>query len=307
MFKKYEATLMKLLEPHKIAKVEEISIGWNSLVFMVDDRYIVKIPRSAESSGQLEKEIEVLKIIERSISVEVPKYFAVARDRLITGAAYKAINGCLLTRQKFERPVCTIDPVTQLTETEQNSISAQLGELLGKIHSLNDSALKSRLSKFGDDDWRNYIIRLIQSLLEPLSKVFTASEVEKAVSFLLRLRDEMLTFHIEGRFIHGDFGGWNIIIDPEKRMIRGVIDWSNSRIGDPAWDFTELVYDFGWEMAEKSIANYPFDMGKDFRRRVDTYLLLSGFLDIEYGYRTGNQKMIEKGKGEVLGHSEVFY
>ncbi len=72
------------------------------------------------------------------------------------------------------------------------------------------------------------------------------------------LVSEEARLHITGRFdaylsdsanfdwrpvlSHGDLDDWNVLADPSSGELSGVIDWGDISIGDPARDFTTLLY-----------------------------------------------------------------
>jgi aminoglycoside phosphotransferase (APT) family kinase protein len=69
-------------------------------------------------------------------------------------------------------------------------------------------------------------------------------------------------------FIHLDFRGNNLLVDPESGRLTGVIDWGNAAIGDPALDFMWLVVWRGWSFMEAVLSNYSLPVDDDFIQRV---------------------------------------
>jgi aminoglycoside phosphotransferase (APT) family kinase protein len=69
-------------------------------------------------------------------------------------------------------------------------------------------------------------------------------------------------------FLHGDFRGDNIIVDPASGRLVGVIDWGNAAIGDPARDFVTLVLWRGWKFTHAVLEAYGQRIEEDFRDRV---------------------------------------
>jgi aminoglycoside phosphotransferase (APT) family kinase protein len=69
-------------------------------------------------------------------------------------------------------------------------------------------------------------------------------------------------------FIHLDFRGNNLLVDPESGRLAGVIDWGNAAIGDPALDFMWLVVWRGWSFTEAVLSNYSLPVDADFLQRV---------------------------------------
>ncbi len=68
---------------------------------------------------------------------------------------------------------------------------------------------------------------------------------------------------------HSDFGTSNVLIDPARSEIAGVIDFGDMSIGDPAADFATFYRRFGKPFAEDMAENYRLPLGDDFWTRVD--------------------------------------
>jgi aminoglycoside phosphotransferase (APT) family kinase protein len=69
-------------------------------------------------------------------------------------------------------------------------------------------------------------------------------------------------------FLHGDFLGDNIIVDPASGRLVGVIDWGNAAIGDPAMDFVTLVLWRGWRFMHAVLDAYGLPVRDDFIENV---------------------------------------
>ena len=69
-------------------------------------------------------------------------------------------------------------------------------------------------------------------------------------------------------FLHLDFRGNNILVNPETGRLSGVIDWGNAAVGDPALDFMWLVVWRGWEFAQAVLRSYALPVDDGFVQRV---------------------------------------
>jgi aminoglycoside phosphotransferase (APT) family kinase protein len=69
-------------------------------------------------------------------------------------------------------------------------------------------------------------------------------------------------------FLHLDFRGNNILIDPQSGRLAGVIDWGNAVVGDPALDFMWLEVWRGWPFVETVLASYALPFDTDFVERI---------------------------------------
>jgi aminoglycoside 2''-phosphotransferase len=69
-------------------------------------------------------------------------------------------------------------------------------------------------------------------------------------------------------FLHLDFRGNNILVNPQSGRLTGVIDWGNAAIGDPALDFMWLVIWRDWPFAAAVLKSYALPFDADFVERV---------------------------------------
>ncbi len=112
-------------------------------------------------------------------------------------------------------------------ETARSRLTAQLGEALARIHSVDRSELAGALPDPGDDPAIDQIAeweRHLDEIGEPLPAV------ELGIRWLRANAPEPS----EPRLVHGDFRLGNFIVD--EGGLAAVIDWELSHIGDPAED-----------------------------------------------------------------------
>jgi aminoglycoside phosphotransferase (APT) family kinase protein len=69
-------------------------------------------------------------------------------------------------------------------------------------------------------------------------------------------------------FLHLDFRGNNILVDPNSGRLSGVIDWGNSAVGDPALDFMWIAVWRGWSFAQAVLESYAKPVDAGFAERI---------------------------------------
>lgn len=95
--------------------------------------------------------------------------------------------------------------------------------------------------------------------------------------------------------IHGDLGAEHILCDPETGSIRGVIDWEDTVIGDPALDFAGFLSAFGPDFARRVAAGYGLEIDIGFWRRAAFYAKIAPFYGIEFGLTTKDERHVQSG------------
>jgi aminoglycoside phosphotransferase (APT) family kinase protein len=106
-------------------------------------------------------------------------------------------------------------------------LTAQLGEALARIHSIDPAELEGVLPEAGEDPARDQIAeweRQLDEIGEPLP----------AVELGLRWLRANAPEPVSPRLVHGDFRLGNFIVDEDG--LAAVIDWELAHLGDPAED-----------------------------------------------------------------------
>jgi aminoglycoside phosphotransferase (APT) family kinase protein len=77
-------------------------------------------------------------------------------------------------------------------------------------------------------------------------------------------------------FIHLDFRGNNILVDPDSGRLAGVIDWGNAAVGDPALDLMWLAVWRGWPFAQAVLKSYAHPVDAGFIERIKRKAAIQG-------------------------------
>ena len=116
-------------------------------------------------------------------------------------------------------------------------------------------------------------------------------------------------FSFASRFIHRDLSGdAHILCDTQVNRVVGIIDWEDACIGDPAIDFTGLLWDCGRDFTERVLGHYLGQGGRldpAFRCRTRFYREIGSLHAILYGLETNDPAQVARGVEEVtarFGH-----
>lgn len=294
----YSDLIGRLFPGILIPRVREINIGWASHVLILGEKYVIKIPRNDVSRNELEKEIVVTSNFRKYIQVKIPEYVSQARNGDLRAAAYKLIEGILLTNQDMGEIETERLDVPSM-KGYLPDIAEQLAAILNSIHGIDPVDASETLDPFTRETWLEKNLRRIMEFGTVSDSYFDKSTARKCAAYLDNIGEDIRNFAYTPKLIHGDFGGWNILYDPQKRKITGLLDWADSRIGDPAADFVELIYDFGKDFTGMVLQNYQFAT-EGIMERAETYLKFAGFQDLKYGIEANSDYFTEKGKKEIL-------
>jgi aminoglycoside phosphotransferase (APT) family kinase protein len=112
-------------------------------------------------------------------------------------------------------------------ESARGELTAQLGEALARIHSIDPSSLDGVLPRPEAD-------AAVEQIAEWERQLDEIGEPLPAVELGLRWLRANAPAPAEARLVHGDFRLGNLIVD--ERGLAAVIDWELAHLGDPAED-----------------------------------------------------------------------
>jgi aminoglycoside phosphotransferase (APT) family kinase protein len=195
-----------------------VGSGWATDVYLVDGRYAVRFPRTAEAAAYVDQDSAVLELVASELggSIVVPRV-------LHRGQAGPHFPYDFLVCD-FVHGISADDPKAPPSE----ELTSDLGDALTRVHSI--SVARARQAGLAQPPWDDY---------------------DGPPSFL-----------------HLDFRGNNILVDPRSGRLAGIIDWGNAALGDPALDFSCLAVWRGWPFAQAVLDNYAKPVDAGFIERV---------------------------------------
>ena len=101
------------------------------------------------------------------------------------------------------------------------------------------------------------------------------------------------TSTFQNTLIHADFTHHHILFDNQNKTISGIIDFGDAQIGDPAFDFARLYYDFGREFTTSVYEQYSTIISHHdplLIHRITSFYQYSPLLhNIIYNFETKNE------------------
>lgn len=189
------------------APLVEIDDGWDYKVLILDDEWVLRIPRSALAVEELAKEIELLPALAPTLPIEIPRFEQVSKEPLFV--LYRLIRG---------------DPL-------RNEDPAGVRAFLDALHAFDPAGLDvpqpdwRGIYRGHSGDWRRVVFPLLD-------------EDERSRGEALLDDVEALT-GFEPALVHCDLGPTHLLVHDGR--LAGVIDWGDAKIGDPAIDYAWLL------------------------------------------------------------------
>ena len=218
---------------------------------LVDDDWVFRFPRRPGVEEALEVEIALLPTLAAALPVAVPSFEYVSRSPLFVG--YRVIRG---------------EP---LVEEDAEGVRA----FLDALHAVDPAGLPLDRTDWVDA-YRGQCAEF-ERLVFPLLDADTRRRAQQLFG------DVETLVGFEPALLHADLGPDHLLV--RDGSLRGVIDWGDARVGDPALDYAWLL---GGPFA-------GWDVDPDLRRRARFYHRLGPWYEAHYGLFTNRPAHVERG------------
>lgn len=176
-----------------------------------------------KSAHQVEREYRVISALQGS-AVPVPRSFLLCEDEGVIGTAFYLM-------EYVEGRVFDMPHMSDSSPHERGACYDAMVATMAALHNVDWEA--AGLADFGRPG--NYIVRQ----LERWSKQYRDSSIDGAdplVEEIISWLDKHLPGEARTTLAHGDFRLGNLIFDRRQPIVRAVLDWELSTLGDPLGD-----------------------------------------------------------------------
>ncbi|QWU44246.1 MULTISPECIES: aminoglycoside phosphotransferase family protein [Bacillus] len=291
-YKQYIKQALPNLSIHSYKQNEE---GWDNIAVIINDELLFRFPRKLEYAKRIPLEKELCTILSHSLQeIEVPKYhllYTNDADTFPLCSYYTLIHG-----EPFKKEI-----VTRLEKKELQAIITQLATFLTALHSI---PLK-QVTTLGFPIEKT--LTYWKELQTKLNQYFTNSLTSLQKSALNRLFENFFEYIATSTFqntiIHADFTHHHILFNNQNKTISGIIDFGDAQIGDPAFDFAGLYYDFGHEFTTSVYEQYCSLISHNdplLIQRITSFYQYSPLLhNLVYNIETNNRIELIKNKEQL--------
>ncbi|MCR8851045.1 phosphotransferase [Rossellomorea sp. SC111] len=282
MVSTYENRIREVYPEFTITHSEMNEIGQNNDVLIVNGSLVFRFPKYIEGIRKLKKETRVLEGVEGNLSLQVPSPLYQSMDseevgKVFTG--YKMIEGEPLWPAVFK------------DEEHSQKIASQLVGFLTELHS--HSVDEVEIEKKSIHEIRSSIVNLYDRCQEKLfPHMNEKAKVEVRKHFDSFLANEHL-LDFQPVLIHGDFGASNILWNPARHEVSGIIDFGETEVGDPAYDFAGLLSSYGETFVRDCLTLYPG--GDQIFERMSFYRGTFALQEALHGIEHGDREAFENG------------
>ncbi len=246
----YLETLRRDCPELPMHEVEAIESGQNNDVLLVNGEWIFRFPKYAEGIERLRYEVRLLTIVQERVSIPIPApaKWNLQSDRIgSVFVGYPKIPGEPLLDGQWKELENAGAPAVR-------GIAGQLAAFLKELHTVPADALGDCGPKYdGYREWSDLFDRIRDKLYPYMNPEAQRWTDRHFASFL----GNGSNFDIEPVLVHGDFGGSNILYNPGRRQISGILDFGSSGPGDPAVDYAGLLASYGEPFLQRMIELDP--------------------------------------------------
>ena len=257
--------------------------GWDNLVLIMDERVAFRIPRNKLSRKQLRVELHYLPQIAAVSPLPVPIYTFFSKEPGLY-AGYELIPG-----QPFERKF-----FNECTKTQQTEIAKLIGAFLSTLHRLEineKSNSKLPVRRQNRQSWLDLHAEVLSKAADMLNAIHK-KKIDELFSYIL---EEIHFDELPKVLIHGDFSSDHIIYDPVRKGISGIIDFGDLMIGDPAYDFTGILLEYGRLFLDEVLEYYELPLDEAFLERIEQFYIPKGSLhQLLYAIEQGDERFVSQ-------------
>ena len=212
-----------------IQQVDTASGQYNDVV-IINQEWIFRFPRFREDVARTQQEVRVLEALQGRLPLPIPNPEVKRLDPPVPGLAftgYRRLPGVPLSRGALD---AAQGPVRE-------NIAGQLARFLRALHGIPLAELGELgplmiEPKDGRADWER-LYGEVREKLFPAMRPDARKDVSRHFEAYL---DEPSLHHFDPCLRHGDFGGSNILWDPQQGAATAVLDFTFCALGDPALD-----------------------------------------------------------------------
>jgi aminoglycoside 2''-phosphotransferase len=220
--------------------------GWANKVFEVNHEWIFRFSRKPKDREQLSIEKAFLPEFEKTSNIPIP-HIEFSGDDWI---AYKKLEGTPL-KQLLE----------SIDESTKEKVFKDLGSFLAKLHKSDFTHPNLREYPYGGGDfWEN--------LWEPIESLLSKKTRINSKIFFTGLLQKIGQTPFKKTLCHADIGSSDILYNPEKKTLSGIIDFGDISMNDPAKDFSHLKRNLGENAMNSILKSYDRETEKNFHDRI---------------------------------------
>jgi aminoglycoside 2''-phosphotransferase len=263
-------------------------------ILIINEQIIFRFPTSPDGMWRLKVEVAVLGAMQEYISVPIPNPIYVSEDMETVGVAfmgYRMVPG---------------EPLMNHLETLRakgghRQLAGQLAAFLRELHTFPVKSAGLEVPAH-DRGRREALPELYQSFREHLYPHMRADARDLVTHQFDTFLSNPASFDYEQVLRHGDLGPGNILLDPQRGTISGIIDFGSAGLDDPATDLGFVSFWgaslLGRPFVEQLHSDYP--VTESLLSRIRFFEVMIAMMIALEGLQRGERETFEMGLGQFM-------
>ena len=253
--------------------MEDFDNGWDARAVLVDGKWVDRTPRRPEVAAALRREATLLPWLAPQLPLPIPTPEVVQESPLT------------LRHQLIEGDPC---------EGRRSAHGDAIGTFLRALHAVSvaDAAAFGIPQWEEADTWRRFEDEVLPAV------VAVAPHLRSPAEGLLR----RCTDTPRATVVHADLGPAHIRVRGDT--VTGIIDWTDSCIGDPALDLAWVLHGTSTAFAESVAASYGVD--PPLRRRALDWHAMGPWHQVTFGWDIDDDVTAAEGLSGVVTRLDLL-
>jgi aminoglycoside 2''-phosphotransferase len=224
-------------------RLESLALNEDGLlndVVLVNGEYVFRFAKRDFYFKNLLDEAKLLNYLRGFLTLEIPRPFYATAEIM----AYRLIRGEALRR----------DILLRFSDSDRQAVADQLALFFKELHGVpltGEIPAADALVKY--EGWLASYEKIREKVFPLLMPHVRDSLREHYENFLA---DEK-NFRFEPKMVDTDAPPYHILFDRESKRISGIIDFGCAGAGDPAADFSVILYNYGEPFFRRFFRIYP--------------------------------------------------
>jgi aminoglycoside 2''-phosphotransferase len=200
-------------------------------VLVVNEALIFRFPRAPQAAATLAGEVALLAQLQSRLPLSIPN------------PVYRIMDPATGQLSAMGYPMIAGEPLWNEALAgigDEAALDRMASQLAGFLRALHALPLGEAVQSFQVTDAASYWSDLHHGFTAELYPFMRPDARHVTDELFAEILDDLRQHPPSRVLVHGDFGGGNILYDPARLEITGVIDWSFAGPGDPASDIAAL-------------------------------------------------------------------
>lgn len=280
--------------PYEINSIKAIGDGFGSFVLETDSNRIVRVAKNKDVAKQYLKEYKILPIIRNYFNVKIPEpEWCMTQDNDIP-------YGMIVYRKIEGQPL----KPKMISSSNYSILSDEITSFIVNLHNIPLENINDEFLLYISN--RDEVIEIYDETYKYLKEALTRKENLAVDRWWSNIRKDEVFQSYKPALCHGDLWYENVLVDKTCSSLKGIIDFSDMFIGDPARDLaTQLYYSNSFYnlILKKYKKKFPEDVHLE--ERISRHWQLRDLYGLRYSIKYNDEEefveSIEKiKKGPIL-------